>query len=75
MARSLKLKQRVLMMNWNRFGRFYIRSNHHFLLMTLLEIRSGTRLHFRNSFPTVSYDITHSASRSAEKKGAKYVNQ
>ena len=76
MARNLKLKQRVLTMNWNRNGRFCCRLNHRFLLMTLLEIRSKTRFHCRSLFHTVvSYDITRFASRSVGKKGAKCVSQ
>lgn len=48
--------------------------NHRFLLMTLLGIRSETRLHCKSLFPTVvSYDITHFASKSVGKKGAKCV--
>ena len=44
--------------------------------VTLLEMWSETRLHSRSLFPTVvSYDITHFASRSAGKKGAKCVSQ
>ena len=58
------------------FGRFCCRLNHRFLLMTLLEIWSETRLHSRSLFPTVvSYNIAHFASRSAGKKGAKCVSQ
>lgn len=57
------------------FWEILLQIKNHFLLMTLLEIRSEMRLHCRSFFPTVvSYDITPFAS-SVGKMGGKCVNQ